>query len=152
MVHSLCTPGESNSWRIGKIADHFKFLILHSAVVLYNTVKRPPDPSGPLSSLTDISVSWSWRPRLCNSTEKWALLEARQWMRANVDVSSHRSAVQLQHLVPGEIKHAPPTISMTRTRTSKFGEIKLNPVKFYAQYNVPAFGKNFPSWKILAIW
>ena len=27
MVHSLCTHGQSNSWRIGKVADHFKFLI-----------------------------------------------------------------------------------------------------------------------------
>ena len=33
MVHLLCTHGQSNSWRIGKMADHFKFLILHSALV-----------------------------------------------------------------------------------------------------------------------
>jgi len=32
------------------------------------------------------------------------------------------SVVQLQHLVPGEIEHAPPTTSITRT--SVFGEIK----------------------------
>ena len=31
MVHSLCTHGQSNSSRIGNMADHFKFLILHSA-------------------------------------------------------------------------------------------------------------------------
>ena len=37
MVHSLCTHGQSNSWRIGKVADHFKFLILHS--VMYSAIK-----------------------------------------------------------------------------------------------------------------
>jgi len=31
MVRSLCTHGQSNSSRIGKMTDHFKFLILHSA-------------------------------------------------------------------------------------------------------------------------
>ena len=29
-VHSLCTHGQLNSRRIGKMADHLKFLILHS--------------------------------------------------------------------------------------------------------------------------
>ena len=30
VVHSFCTHGQSNSWRIGKMANLFKFLILHS--------------------------------------------------------------------------------------------------------------------------
>jgi len=30
MVHSLYTHGQSNSSTVGKMADHFKFLILHS--------------------------------------------------------------------------------------------------------------------------
>jgi len=30
MVHSLCTHGQSNSQRIGRMADHFKFLISQS--------------------------------------------------------------------------------------------------------------------------
>jgi len=38
MVHSLCTHGQSNSWRIGKIADHFKFLTLHSACYANETM------------------------------------------------------------------------------------------------------------------
>ena len=33
MVYSLCTHGQSNSWRIGKMADHFKFIIWHSVLL-----------------------------------------------------------------------------------------------------------------------
>jgi len=58
-------------------------------------------------------------------------------------------SASIYYLMPGEIEvmYAPPTTSMTRS--IKFARLtKLNLAKFYAQYNIPVFGEDFPSQNI----
>jgi len=98
MVHSLCTCGQSNSWRIGKVASHFKFLILRSAAVSIAWIARLMEATQTVTTQCQRTakcirfrpeigewntICWdptdAWFLKIVHNNKRWICLDIRQY-------------------------------------------------------------------------